>query len=323
MENKPSGFKRWLRRLGYVLLIVGGLLALYGGIAFVAWQNGRLLQRQQIEQETAAELARQLELAQQDADNGNYDLALRRLEWILTQQPEYPGVRELQTQTRFARDARLTPSPTPTLTPTPTITPTPEPVAELERLQDLVEREEWAEAISAIINFQAVNPNYQRLLTDKLLYDAYVAYGVELLYGEQVELGLAYLAQAEKLGALPVEVSDQAAWGEMYLRGIAFYGVNWNAAIGYFYELCLAAPFYQNACEKLYTARIAYGDQYAAALDWCPAERYYRDALNQTYSRELAQQVDQAQQGCLDATPTPTITPEPTETPAVEATPTP
>lgn len=323
MENKPSGFKRWLRRLGYVLLIVGGLLALYGGIAFVAWQNGRLLQRQQIEQETAAELARQLELAQQDADNGNYDLALRRLEWILTQQPEYPGVRDLQTQTRFARDARLTPSPTPTLTPTPTITPTPEPVAELERLQDLVEREEWAEAISAIINFQAVNPNYQRLLTDKLLYDAYVAYGVELLYGEQVELGLAYLAQAEKLGALPVEVRDQAAWGEMYLRGIAFYGVNWNAAIGYFYELCLAAPFYQNACEKLYTARIAYGDQYAAALDWCPAERYYRDALNQTYNRELAQQVDQARQGCLDATPTPTITPEPTETPAVEATPTP
>ncbi len=323
MENKPSGSKRWLRRLGYALLLVGALLALYGGIAFVAWQNGRSLQRQQIETETAAELARQLELAQQDADNGSYDLALRRLEWILAQQPEYPGVRELQAQTMLARDTRLTPSPTPTLTPTPTITPTPEPVSELEQLQDLVQQEEWAEAISAIISFQAANPNYQRLQTDKLLYDAYMAYGVELLYGEQVELGLAYLSQAERLGALPIEVADQAAWGEMYLRGIAFYGVNWNAAIGYFYELCLAAPFYQNACEKLNTARIAYGDQYAAVLDWCPAERYYRDALNQTYSRDLAQKVDQARQGCQEATPTPTPTLEPTVTPAVESTPIP
>lgn len=323
MDTRPSGLKRVLRGLGYALLIIGVLLALYGGTAYVAWQSGQSLRREKIETEMAAELARQLELAREDVNAGRYDLALHRMEWILQQQPDYPGVRELQNQAIIARDVVLTPSPTPTLTPTPTITPTPEPVSELERLQQLVRQQAWQDAISAIINFQAANPNYQRLQTDKLLYDAYVAYGVELLYGEQVELGLAYLSQAERLGALATDVIDQMSWAEMYLRGIAFYGVDWNAAIAYFSDLCLVAPFYQNACEKLNTARIAYADQYAVALDWCPAERYYRDALNQTYSRDLAQKVDEARQGCQAATPTPTPTLEPTETPAIEATPTP
>jgi hypothetical protein len=81
--------------------------------------------------------------------------------------------------------------------------------------------------------------------------------------GEQVELGMYYLSQARRLGDLTTEALDYEMWAELYLQGIAFYGTNWDASAYYFRNLCLAAPFFHDSCERLHEVLVAYGDQYA------------------------------------------------------------
>jgi hypothetical protein len=138
-----------------------------------------------------------------------------------------------------------------------------------------------------------------------MLYNAYINLGVGLLSGSQIELGLFYLTQAERLGDLPVEVTDQRTWAELYLSGIGYYGVDWETTIFYFRGLCAAAPFYQNACQKLFEALMAYGDQYAAAQDWCPAETWYREAVRMDNTVSAVDKRREATANCLEATPTP------------------
>jgi hypothetical protein len=176
--------------------------------------------------------------------------------------------------------------------------------ATLRDIEDLLEDEAWEDAITALISFQHNNPEYERRHTDELLQEAYMAQGVELLYGDQIELGLYYLEQAQQLGDLPQDVRDQQQWAELYLAGIGYFGVNWDVTLFYFRDLCLAAPFFHDACAKLNEALVAYGDQYAVQRDWCPAEALYQEASQQNDSNALLQKLREAREGCASATPT-------------------
>jgi hypothetical protein len=177
---------------------------------------------------------------------------------------------------------------------------------EFERLQELVDEQRYSDAISALVAFQSEHPNYRRRESDQLLYDAYVNLGQELLSGEQVELGLYYLSQAESLGDLSQEVEDQRFWADLYLLGIAYYGVDWETSAYFFRELCASAPFFQNSCQKLRDSLIALGDISAANLDWCPAETYYSEAASYNGETTITEKLSNARLMCLEATPTPT-----------------
>ena len=321
MPGQQSGKRRWLRLLGAALMILAVLLIFYAVIAYYALRSGADLRQQRIEEETTASIQRQLDLARADIETQNYDLALNRLDWIINHESNLADAyRTEASQLRGEAERRqaemLTPTvtttpPPPTLT--PTITPTPEPVEGLEAIETLVSAEAWAEAIPAILAYQTANPDYQRHLTDQLLFDAYVGYGVELLYTDDVERGMAYLRQAEELGPLPQEALDLRSYADLYVKGLAVYGVDWRRAILFFSDLCLVAPFYQDACDRLYTARVSFADQLAQALDWCPAEIFYTDAWRQRASQSLNEKRLEASQRCLEATPTPdpNVTPSP------------
>ncbi len=312
MSGNVSGGRRALRAVGVGLIALAALLLIFGAAAYAGWRSGQTQRQEAMREQTTSELARQMELAREDAAAGNAALALMRLDWIEQRDPAYPGLTALRVELTAA--PANSPTPTPVLVPTPTPPPTPAatpaPTAELAILETLVDGADWERAISAITAFQVANPSFERDRTDRLLFDAYVGYGQALLVGEKVELGLSYLDRAAALGPLPREALDQILWAELYLNGIAFYGVDWAAAISYFGDLCLAAPFYQNACSRLRAARVAYGDQFAAAGDWCPAVPTYRDALDQEFTRAVAEKLDDARLACLEATPTPTVTPE-------------
>lgn len=304
---------RILRILGIVLIVVALLIAMYTVVAYVALERGRNLRMERLQEERAAELANQLTRAREDIGGGNLTLASRRLEWILEQDPEYPEARALLDDAQGAltgtrrssdpsgRDATATPD----ITPMAAGAGEEAAAAELERLETLVEQEDWDEAITALVSFQYNFPDYERRRTDELLYESYIARGVDLLYGDQVELGLYYLEQAQHLGNLPQDVRDQQEWAELYLAGIGYFGVNWEVSLFYFRDLCLAAPFFHDACGKLYEALVAYGDQYAAQQEWCPAEGLYNEAYGHNDSDALLTKLQNARQGCQEATPTP------------------
>jgi len=143
------------------------------------------------------------------------------------------------------------------------------------------------------------------LETDRLLYDAYLNLGLQYVKGEQIELGLSYLAQAEQLGDLPQEALDYWLWSELYLEGIAYYGVNWSVSASVFRDLCVSAPFFQNSCEKLYESLINYADLYLFNEDFCPAVDLLREARQYGGDGSLSEKLREAAEGCALATATP------------------
>ena len=309
LPEEPALHSRPLFRiLGVVLILLSVVVGVYGTVAYLAWQRSQDAQAQNARTILLEEIEDQLALAREDIAAGNFSLAQRRLDWILEREANHPETLDLK---RDIEDQLALPTPTPRPAPTkPAVTEDQGPVdAELSqafgRLQRLMEDALWSEAITALVEFQTEQPNYRRQETDQFLYDAYINLGQELLSGEQVELGLYYLTQAEALGDLAQEIEDQRLWAELYLLGIAYYGVDWATAISFFRDLCAAAPFYQNSCQKLRESLTALGDVYAANLDWCPAEPLYAEAAQLNGDSVLRDKLANARLMCLEATPTP------------------
>jgi hypothetical protein len=188
----------------------------------------------------------------------------------------------------------VTPDPTGTSIPLPTPTSSfdkdAEPEAIFSELGKLIQSEQWMSAVNELTAFQFQYPNFSRRETDRMLFDASVNLGLELLQGDQIELGLYHITQAERLGDLPEEVDTYRTWAELYLLGIGY-----------------AAPYYQDSCTRLYESLVAYGDIFAASLEWCPAEELYFEAILYDANDVLTQKLDDARAKCLEATPTPTV----------------
>ncbi|MCA9933534.1 MAG: hypothetical protein H6662_06080 [Ardenticatenaceae bacterium] len=315
-QDKTPKPRRGRRIIGGLLVAISLLLAVYLLVAYLGWQSGQQLLVERQQTELSDQIARQIELAQQNIGQGSYNLATRRLEWVLERNPSHAEAQALLQQAREALNLVLTPqvveaTAVPTATPLPSPTPgvISDPEQELQRIQQLMDNEAWEDAVTALRAFLSQFPNYERQETNQLLYDAYLNLGFSLVDGEQAELGLYYFAQAETLGDLPQEAEDYRLWADWFLQGMGYYGVNWGVAVDYFRDLCLVAPFYQSSCDLLHEALIALGDQYAAAADWCPAQELYAEANRQERSVELSDKLETAVTNCQSATPTPeTIT---------------
>lgn len=309
-EKRPSS-RRVSRWIGLALIAISVLTAWFLLVAYIGWQQG---QADLVEKRAAAlseQLTTQMTLAEADVADGKYGLAERRLAWVLERDPGNE-----QAQVLLATAVAPPQSPVtapdaapPTITPTPEPTPTPAPLgspeAELQRIRRLLVAEEWTAVLDSLAAFQRQYPDYQRRETDQLLYEVYTQYGISLLNGSDVEQGLFYLAQAELLGDLSQEAQDYRTWAELYQQGQSYVGVNWNLAAFFFRDLCLAAPFYQDSCGRLFTVLVAYGDQNAQASEWCPAQTIYEEALRYDSTSALLEKANQAREQCALATPTP------------------
>lgn len=303
-----AGRTRTLRIVGIILIGLALLIALYAAVVYVGVERGRALRQERMEVARASEIATQMARAIDELDSGNTSLASRRLTWILEQDPNYEAAQVLMQaiEAQSTRGPQGEADETPTAPATEAAGPEETGIAgEMQRIEQLVEAEAWDEAITALISLQHNYPDYERRRTDELLQEAYMERGVALLYGDQIELGIYYLDQAERLGDLPQDVRDQLQWAELYLAGIGYYGVNWDVSLFYFRDLCLAAPFFHDACQRLYEALVAYGDQYAVQRDWCPAVALYEEAYRLEASNDLSQKLRDARDGCAAATPTP------------------
>jgi tetratricopeptide (TPR) repeat protein len=310
-NSQKSGRRSILRILGIMLILIAVMVALYLAVGYFAWQSGETLRAQQEEETRLQQYNRQVNLAQEDIERGGYNLALRRLDWVLEKDPKNQEAAALHRQAEAAIKTAQTPEapPTPTKPPEPTVVlnENSDLENELVRLRRLYDREQWDELLPAILTMQEQFPNFERMETDRFLYDSYLNLGLQLLQGSQIERGLSYLAQAEKLGDLPQEALDYRFWAELYLDGISYYGVNWAVSSSVFRDLCISAPFYQNACDKLYESLINYGDQYFFSQDFCPAVELFREARQYGNGRELNQKLSDATEGCASATPTPAV----------------
>ncbi|MDJ0754793.1 MAG: hypothetical protein QNJ45_14810 [Ardenticatenaceae bacterium] len=312
----PSSRRLFLRMLGYVFLGLAFLLLFYGAVAYFAWQTGEEDRVAALEENKRETIDRQIELATEDIQNGNFQLALRRLDYVLATEPDNEAALRLSDEADTQLVLLLTPTLTPTALPTADSTPTttPEPSnqqtrLEFEALEDLIDDQSWLEAVESLESFRQTYPDYRRRDVDEMLYDAYINYGLTLTRSVEIERGVYYLNLAAELGDLSEEVLGEIFWAEQYLEGIVFFGIDWEAYLSYFRPMCEFAPLYQDSCGKLAEGLLAYAEQYSAVQDWCPAEALIREALTtgEVAYNDVESQLTAATEFCLAATPTPEV----------------
>ena len=89
IETKNEG-SSWTpsRIFGLILVVLTVLVTLYIIVGYTAWQSGQAIRQEREDAQLAEHFDHQIALAQDDIGQGSYNLALRRLEWILARDPE-------------------------------------------------------------------------------------------------------------------------------------------------------------------------------------------------------------------------------------------
>src|SRR6266508_3415031 len=134
-----------------------------------------------------------------DMQFGRYEIAQQRLEWIIANDPTFPGAQEKLTEVLVLRN-----QPTPTLT--PSASPTPDFSGAQEayaKAQQLIAAQDWPGAIGALDQMRKLDLNYQTSQVDGMYYFALRNYGYDLITKQgNLEGGIYQLTLAERFGPL-------------------------------------------------------------------------------------------------------------------------
>ncbi len=315
-----------------VIVLVGGGLGVPRGI------NDRV---QLAETQASPKIQAQLESARLDIEEGRYEVALDRLDWILEEMSPFMDdaqlkeVGDLYSQTLLLMASYGTPTPQPSPTPTvPAYTPTPDLRGEEELFltaQQHITAEEWDEAIQTLEALRQKNIGYKTVQVDGMLYIALRNRGVQKILVEgELEQGLYDLSLAEQFAPLDTSAEGFRTWARMYLTGASYWGVDWAQVLYYFGQVYPALPNLRDgtnmtATERYRVAAIAYGSQLADAGEFCQAQEYFDKAMGlgsdpqaQPTAQWVADECWKEQHPPTPIPPTATPTPTPTPTGGVE-----
>ncbi len=186
---------------------------------------------------------------------------------------------------------------------------------------------DWEEAISRLEEMRALLPREERAQVEADLFEAYMAYGAELVkrtQGGSGELTRAVEIYNKALTLRPgaAEATTQRNRARQYLAGVNSYTTgNWNGAIAQLEPLYTEQPDYMGgqAAQLLYNAYMRIGDGLLENGEVNRAwEKYTRasqiQGIDTSTARTLAADLS------LKLTPTATTTPTPTQKPTLAPT---
>jgi tetratricopeptide (TPR) repeat protein len=310
---------KFIRRFTWLHLgIIGLLVLLLAGTAALAagyWSGTQAKAGQKV-MARAVEIQTQFQLGQTDFQAGNYDLARQRFEYVLAQEPDYPGAVDLLAQTLIKmHESGATPSviqvPTPTLSPTPDTRAIDELYAQAQAQLDA---QDWTGLVQTVLSLRNIDPLYQVYEVDRMLYLALrFMGGQKILELGDLEGGLYDLALSEAFAPLDKQSGIYRDWARLYQIGVSFWGVLPERSVGYFAQLAAAAPYLRDlsgiyAKDRYRLALIQYGDFLAQAGDWCLAYDQYQLAQSLADDAGLLPTLTFAEESCQEtvATLTPT-----------------
>lgn len=350
-EKKPKGPKKkfFERRSAWFLIaiILVVLLLAAGGVTGAARGiNDRI---NMAETQAAPKIQAQIESARQDLEEGRFEVALSRLDWILEEmsqhlsEEELAEVGELYSQALLLQTSYQTPTPQPSPTPTePVYTPTPD----LRGAEDLfnaarghIASQEWDEAVRTLEILRELNIEYRTVHVDGLLYVALRNRGIRKILAEgSLEPGIYDLTLAERFAPLDTTAEGLRTWTRLYQTGASYWEVDWAQVVFYFEQVYPHLPNLRDgtnmtATERYRIGAIEYGSQLAAAGEFCEAQEYFRKAMSisdDPVAQPTAQWVAEECWNIQNPTPEPPPpSPQPTEVengdqvPTQEPTPTP
>jgi tetratricopeptide (TPR) repeat protein len=300
------------------------MLVVLAGAGYAGYQAG-LTQRVVQEQATqTAELAHQYELGLTDLQAGRYEIAAVRFEYILQLDPHFRDANQKLVEARQALAATATPSPSPSPTPPPTPTETHQAADIFSQAQALYAAQDWDAVISSLSHLHAVDPNYEAVKANGMLYVALRSRGIARILGDEMETGMYDLDQAEAIGPLDEEALNYRAWARLYLAARSYWGLDWRESMQILQQLYVLAPYFRDTSVRLYQATLNYADQLARTGDGCSAATHYAEAQALSPDAQVADKLAAATAACAQtptpgasgsATPNLTATVSPTPTP--------
>jgi tetratricopeptide (TPR) repeat protein len=314
-------------------VLFGLIFFLFITIGAAAGYNSGLSSRDLLkEKQVDQEIEEQFQMGVQDLEAGKYEIALHRFEYVMKENPNYPGITEKLSEAM----AVVYSTATPTLLP-PTITPTPSHDFRSEEEMfnhavSLVVNGNWGAAIDTLLSLRKTNKEYLTAKVDDLLFIALRNWGVmQILQEGNLESGMYNLSLAEKFVLLDIEASQARQWARLYMIGLSFWEVHPEQAVFYFSQVAASAPYLHDisgwtAVDRYRDALIQYGDLLFKQEKWCDAQTQYEMALNLGAPPSVREKFDATALLCSPPTITPTLGTEtitPTNTQSVGATYTP
>jgi tetratricopeptide (TPR) repeat protein len=336
-DTQPTTIARrsLVRRLLFWFFIAGislGVMVLVGGL-FGFW-SGRQENQHLRAVEAVITVQEQYLLGMQDMSSGLFDLARQRFEFVLANDPGYPGAADKLAETLRILYATATTTPLP-----PTSTPIPTrdliPVEEIFRQAGVkFGQGDWDGVIDTLVTLRKVDPSYRVVEVDSLLYRTLLSRGVEKIRKDNdLEGGIYDLALAERFGPINTNAQNWRNLARYYLIGSGFWEADPGQAAYYFGMVAAAAPYLRDASgwtatERYLVSLIQYGDLLASKGDWCSAQEQYERALSIRGDGKVDAAATNAAYQCFLATVTPatatgTATITLTSTSIIESSPTP
>jgi tetratricopeptide (TPR) repeat protein len=276
-QPRPTGkrFPRWLVALVVILVLLVGVLAGYG--------SGMGQRDDAKKTQVAGQLQEQLDLGIQKMNAGQYDLAQQHFEFIIQNDPNFPGVMDAYTELLL----RMQISPTPTASATPNFTPTPD-LRSAETIYatikaDLTARD-WDSALADLDSLRKTAPTYRTAEVDGMYYLALRMRGYEkivppsqLCSDVNLEGGIYDLTLAERFGTLDSIAQSLRTYARLYIIGASYWDQDWIKAQDYFNQVMSAYPAMQDsscmsATERWRYATVKYAEQLLASGDTCGAQ---------------------------------------------------
>jgi len=323
-DTQPVRAVKKAPRWRSVLTSVLGVVVLLALGVFGGYSSGVAQRRSAQRVIISGQLLEQFQFALVDEQFGRYEAARQRLDFIIQNQPSFPGA-----QDELAKVLVLSSIPTPSPTPSPTPTPDMRGLEALyETTRQLIAAGDWGNALTALGQLRKDDPTFNAGQVDGMYYFALRNYGVSLIQTQgDLEGGIYQLTLAERFAPLDSTANGLREGARAYIQAVSYFGINWSSAADLFRSVASGWPGLSDgnmtASQRFRIALLRHGDDLWARGQACDATEAYNEAkIYGELDGDSAKFANQAHQQCFPATEEPTSE-APAETPPGDSTPTP
>ena len=302
MPPGAGGKRRLTIPPGVLLLLIG--LCVLGTALLVATTGGIVAGQKEraavATQTTTADFSIQFQLGLADLNEGRYELAVQRFQWIVDRAPQYPGAAD-----NLAQAQALLANP-------PATAPTAIPTSSAQNLDDRFAEaqaaytaQDYETAIARLREIQAIDPTYRTVDVKQMLYNSLKTLGVSYVRGDRIEEGIILLDQAETIKPLDDLTAGERNLATLYVTGKTYWSLNWPIVIQNYEAIYQVAPNYRDVASGLWEAYVNYGDQLVVTGQPCDGVDQYQNALNLRSDPAVVDKHNQAMDACQNPSPTP------------------
>ncbi len=241
--------------------------------------------------QVAGQLDEQFQLGMQAYNEGNFELAQKYFNFVITNDLNYPGIVTAYSDLMMHINA----TPTPEFSPTPVVSPTPDLRGAQDifnTAQQILNAGDWSGAITNLDSLRKEYPDFQTAQVDGMYYMALRQRGVAKITGAcadaNLEGGIYDLTLAEHYvgtGNLDANAESLRTYARLYIIGASFWDQDWVQAQNFFAQVMDSYPNMTDssclsATSRWVAATLKLADQYVAAGQYCKAEEQYISAFS-------------------------------------------